>query len=136
LAKIKTDRGIGVTSNGLFTKVGHYYYEFLFKMDYYYSHGMHHWMAKLDHSFAPLKIERLFLGRHKYYHLRVWFRNEWVDFLRSILLNERAFISQFVNRKVLKDMVNGNTKGDQNYTMPINSLLTVEMIHRVLIENK
>jgi asparagine synthase (glutamine-hydrolysing) len=136
LAKLKTDRGISARSNNFFTMLGHLYYEFLFKMDYYYSHGMHHWMAKLDHSFAPSKLEELFLGRHKYYHLRVWFRNEWVDFLRNIVLNENAFINQFIDRKVLEDMVSGNTRGDQNYTMPMNSLLTVEMLHRVLIESR
>ena len=49
--------------------------EFTFKAEYAYDYGMPQWVARIDHVLSPLHLERLFLGRHKYAHYRVWYRD-------------------------------------------------------------
>ena len=72
LAKIRTDRGSG----GLNSALTHLYLEFFFKAEYAYDMGMPQWMARIDHMFAPLHLERIWLGRHKPFHFRVWYRDQ------------------------------------------------------------
>jgi hypothetical protein len=46
-------------------------------------------LARLDHPFAPLRVERLFLGRHKFHHFRIWYRDQLSPWLREILSDDR-----------------------------------------------
>ena len=55
LAKLRTDRGIRAL-NSIFT---HWFLEFFFKAEYAYDVGMPQWMARIDHLFAPLHLERI-----------------------------------------------------------------------------
>jgi asparagine synthase (glutamine-hydrolysing) len=136
LAKIATDRGIMGEMGFPFSKVRRAYLEFLFKMDYYYSHGMKQWMAGLDDAMGWLQLERMFLGRHKYYHLRPWFRDEWSNYIRDVLLSDRAMGRPYLNKSFISEMVNRHIKGDRNYAELISMILTVELIYRILIENE
>ena len=76
LGKIGTDRGIAFRSIPGVNRALHWYQEFTFKAEYAYDYGMPQWLARLDHIFAPLQLEKLFLGRHKVAHFRVWYRDE------------------------------------------------------------
>lgn len=134
LSKILTDRGAGGVSN-YFSMFVRLYYEFLFKAEYYYNHGMPHWLSKLDNIFAQLHLERLFLGHHKFHHFRIWFRNELSDYVRDILFDDRTASRPYLNNEYFNKMVSNHIKGDQNYTNEINMVLTVELIHRLLIED-
>ncbi|HPQ44610.1 MAG TPA: hypothetical protein PKZ42_10325 [Syntrophales bacterium] len=134
LAEITTDRGVGGQANPFVSICARAYYEFLFKMDYYYNHGMPQWLAKLDHAFSFLKMEKVFLGRHKYNHFRVWFRDELSSYVKEILLDKRTADRPYLNAKFLEKMVNGHITGDQNYTNEIGMVLTTELLHRLLIE--
>ena len=134
LGKIMTDRGVGGQSNPLFSICAQAYYEFLFRMDYYYNHGMPQWLAKLDHTFSSLRLENFFLGRHKYNHFRVWFRDELSNYVREIMLDKRTTTRPYLNGKFVEKIVNGHTKGNRNYTNEISLVLTVELLHRLLID--
>jgi asparagine synthase (glutamine-hydrolysing) len=135
LEKIITDRGIvGGKPNYLISKFASLYYEFLFKAEYCYNYGMPQWLARLDHSLAPLHLERLFLGHHKFHHFRVWFRDDLSNYVKEILLDTRTANRPFLNKKFLEEMVNRHTKGDRNYTTWIDSILTIELIYRLLLE--
>ena len=90
LGKIGTDRGLAFRSIPGVTQALHWYQEFTFKAEYAYDYGMPQWLARLDHIFAPLRLERLFLGRHKVAHFRVWYRDELSQWLREILLDSDA----------------------------------------------
>jgi len=134
LAGIATDRGMMGEMGFPFSKMKRAYLEFLIKMDYYYSHGMNQRMASLDHAIGWLQLERIFLGRNKYYHLRPWFRDEWSSYLKDVLLSERAMGRSYLNKNFLSEMVNRHIKGDRNFADFINLILTVELTHRILIE--
>ncbi|MDD5195788.1 MAG: asparagine synthase-related protein [Candidatus Omnitrophica bacterium] len=135
LLNIATDRGVGRLSKGS-SIILRIYREFLFKTEYCYNHGMPNWLAEADYIFAPLHIERLFLGRHKFHHFRIWFRNELSDYIRDILLDKRASSRAYLNPKFLEKAVLNHIKGIGNYTNEINKALTVELIQRLLIENE
>jgi asparagine synthase (glutamine-hydrolysing) len=66
------------------------YQEFTFKAEYAYDYRMPQWLARLDHAFAPLHLERLFIGRHKFHHFRIWYRDQLSPWLREILLDPAA----------------------------------------------
>ena len=131
LAKIRTDRGSG----GLNSALTHLYLEFFFKAEYAYDVGMPRWMARIDHTFAPLRLERIWLGRHKPFHFRVWYRDQLNDYVRQMLLDDRALARPYVTRAGVERVVNGHLRGDQNHTYEIHRLLTLELAHRLFVES-
>lgn len=131
LAKIRTDRGTGGPDSAL-TRLC---LEFSFKAEYAYDMGMPQWMARIDHMFAPLHLERIWLGRHKPFHFRVWYRDHLNEYVRQILLDDRALARPYITRAGVERVVNGHLRGDQNHTDEIHRLLTLELAHRIFIES-
>jgi asparagine synthase (glutamine-hydrolysing) len=131
LAKIRTDRGSG----GLNSALTHLYLEFFFKAEYAYDMGMPRWMARIDHLLAPLHLERIWLGRHKPFHFRVWYRDQLREYVRQILLDDRALARPYVSRAGVERVVNGHLRGDENHTDEIHRLLSLELAHRLFIES-
>jgi asparagine synthase (glutamine-hydrolysing) len=130
LAGIGTDRGSG----GLNGRLSRLYLEFFFKAEYAYDMGMPQWMARIDHMFAPLHLERIWLGRHKPFHFRVWYRDHLNDYVRQILLDERALARPYISRAHVERVVKGHLRGNENHTDEIHRLLTLELAHRLFIE--
>jgi len=81
-----------------------------------------------------MHFEKLFLGRHKFYHFRLWYRDELSDYVKAILLDDRTLNRPYLNRNIVEDFVKGHTKGYRNYTTEITQLLTLELIQRLFIE--
>jgi len=132
LAKVRTDRGTG----GLNSKLTHWYLEFFFKAEYAYDMGMPQWMARVDHTFAPLHLERIWLGRHKAFHFRVWYRDHLNEYVRQVLFDERALARPYVTRTGLERIVNGHLRGDRNHTDELHRLLTLELAHRLFVDSE
>jgi len=110
------------------------YQEFTFKADYAYDYGMPHWLTNVDRVFGPLHLERLFLGRHKYYHFRYWYRTQLAPFVRDILLDSRTLARPYLDRNSIRNMVEAHVAGRGNYTIEITSLLSTELMQRQLID--
>jgi len=132
LADLRTDRGLGDHSSAL----KHGLLEFLFKAEYAYDYGMPQWVAQVDHMFAPLHLERIWLGRHKIFHFRVWYRDQLANYVRDMLLDSRALARPYVNPNEVRRIVNGHLKGNRNYTTEIHRLLTLELVHRIFLESR
>jgi asparagine synthase (glutamine-hydrolysing) len=132
LARLRTDRGIGGFNSVLTRGI----LEFLFKAEYAYDYGMPQWVARLDHLFAPLRLERLWLGRHKPFHFRVWYRDELADYVRDLLFDSRSLARPYLVPEVVRTIVNGHLKGDRNYTIEIHRLMTLELTHRLFLDAK
>ena len=79
MRQIRTDRGIG--DGGVNDAVSRAFHEFTFKAEYAYNHGMPQWLARMDRVLSPLRPERLFLGRHKYSHFRIWYRDNLANYV-------------------------------------------------------
>jgi asparagine synthase (glutamine-hydrolysing) len=134
LGKVGTDRGLAFRSIPGVTRVLNWYQEFTFKAEYAYDYRMPQWFARLDHAFAPLHLERLFLGRHKFHHFRVWYRDELSGWLREILLDPDARSRAYLRPNSLEKILKAHSSGQRNYAFEIHKILTLEFIQRKLIE--
>jgi asparagine synthase (glutamine-hydrolysing) len=134
LAAIPSDRGLGGNRGALLGTLGHAYQEFTFKAEYAYDYGMPQRVAKIDHLLAPLRLERLFLGRHKFLHYRLWYRDALSGYVRDMLLDRRTLARPYLNPKSLETMVEGHLRGDRNYTATIHKMLSLELLHRLFFD--
>ncbi len=134
LLQIPTDRGPagnGTLSGAAYRSIT----EFLFKAEYACDMGMPQWAARVDHVLSPLRPERLFLGRHKIFHFRVWYRDALAGYVREMLLDARSLSRPYIERKGMEAVVQGHLKGDRNYTNELHKLLTLEIIHRLFVDS-
>jgi asparagine synthase (glutamine-hydrolysing) len=134
LSRIPSDRGIGGDLEPIRSAISRALLEFSFKAEYAYDYGMPQWLAMIDHQFSWLHLERLFLGRHKFSHFRVWYRDQLAEYVQQILLDPVALHRPYLDRKVLIKVVRNHVKGNRNYTTTIHKLLTLELLHRIFLD--
>jgi asparagine synthase (glutamine-hydrolysing) len=133
LAQLRTDRGQGGSSR-LAGAVSQAYLEFTFKAEYAYDYGMPQWVAQVDHIFAPFHLERLWLGRHKLFHFRWWYRTILAKYVQEMLLDPRTLARPYLERKGVEAIVRGHLKGNRNYTTEIHRVLSLELVHRLFVD--
>ena len=136
LMRIRTDRGLAGERRGLSASILNNYLEFTAKAEYAYDYGMPQWLAKIDYRLKRLHPERLFLGRHKFYHFRIWYREFLSRYVQEMLLDERSLSRPYVQRSAVHAIVQDHIAGKRNYTLAINKLLTLELIHRAFIDGQ
>jgi asparagine synthase (glutamine-hydrolysing) len=129
LLQIPTDRGVG----GRRGTRG--FLELQFKAEYAYDMGMPQWLARINHVLSPLGMERFFLGRHKVFHFRVWYRDVLAAYIQEMLLDPSSLSRPYIERKGLEAVVRGHLKGNRNYTTALHKVLTLEILHRLFIDN-
>lgn len=134
LLRIPTDRGLAGQGSRLSMAAKRGFLEFLFKAEYAYDMGMPQQVAQIEHVFSGLRLERLFLGRHKVVHFRIWYRDLLAAYVRDILLDSRTLSRPFIERKRLEEVVRRHLKGDRNYTNEIHKVLTLELLHRLFVD--
>jgi asparagine synthase (glutamine-hydrolysing) len=132
LRGIPTDRGVG--RMGLVGRGLQKWEEVLVKAEYAYDYGMPQWLTRINHALSALHLERLFLGRHKFNHYRVWYQNVFGDYVKEILLDPRTLSRPYVERRQIEAIVQRHLSGSRNYTNEIHILLTLELLHRMLID--
>jgi asparagine synthase (glutamine-hydrolysing) len=135
LLRIPTDRGIGGGRRGFRGALACGLSEWSRKAEYAYDYGMPQRLARIDHALARLRLERLFLGRHKFCHFRVWYRDVLAGYVQNVLLDPLTLARPYLERRGVEAMVRGHLKGDRNYTTAIHKLLTLELLHRRLIDS-
>jgi asparagine synthase (glutamine-hydrolysing) len=96
---------------------------------------MPQWLARLDHALSPLRPEHIFLGRHKPFHFRVWYRDALAGYVKEMLLDPRALSRPYIERKRLEAVVLGHLTGDRNYTTELHKVLTLELLHHLFLES-
>ena len=134
LAQIPTDRGVGGARGQLPSAASRWLLEFTFKAEYAYDSGMPQWLARIDHFFSPFHFERLLLGRHKLFHFRIWYRDALAEYVRQMLLDPRTLSRPYLERKGVESVVQGHLKGNRNYTIEIQNLLALELLHRAFLD--
>lgn len=133
LGRVATDRGWPAKLNWLPRKLQRFCTEFMPRAEYAYDYGMPQWLARADHVMVPLRLQRLFLGRQKYAHFRIWYRDQLSAFVKEILLDPQTLGRPYLNGPVVRKMVSAHVNGHGNYTTEIHQLLSIEMIERHLI---
>jgi len=99
LARLLTDRGVG---RGFSALILGSLLEFTFKAEYAYDYGMPQWLSRTDHLFSAFHFERLFLGRHKLFHFRIWYRDALSPYVREMLLDDRTLSRPYIERRAWK----------------------------------
>jgi asparagine synthase (glutamine-hydrolysing) len=135
LRQIRTDRGLGQSGGRLSAAALRHLLGFTFKAEYAYDYGMPQSVARIDHLLSPLRLERLFLGRHKFAHYRVWYRDMLSGYVREMLLDQRTLSRPYLQEKKVETVVNGHLKGDRNYTTAIHTVLSLELLHRLFFDS-
>jgi asparagine synthase (glutamine-hydrolysing) len=136
LGEIPTDRGITYPADRVTNRLHRSVQEFLAKAEYAYDYGMPNWLVKMDRYLSLFQLERLFLGRQKFCHFRKWYRHPLAKYVKDILLDQRSRSRPYVNGAVLEKMVHEHTKGLGNFTVEIHKLLSIELLHRTLIDGQ
>jgi asparagine synthase (glutamine-hydrolysing) len=108
---------------------------FSVRAEYAYDYGMPNWLLRIDTALSALQLERLFLGRHKFYHFRSWYRGPLAGYLRDTLLDANAKAARWFAPGALRSMVEAHVAGRSNHTLEIHRALTLELIERRLIES-
>ena len=132
LKQIPTDRGLG----GALGAVSRAALEFTFKAEYAYDYGMPHFVSQIDHFFSALHFERLFLGRHKFTHFRIWYRDHLSRYVQEILLDPLTLARPYLDRSGVENIVKGHLKGNRNFTTAIHQLLSLELMHRLFVDTQ
>jgi len=130
LAALRTDRG----TRGLNWYLTRAALEFSFKAEYAYDYGMPQWLAKLDHAFRFVHFERMWVGRHKIFHFRPWYRDYLAPYVKEMLLDSRSLARPYLDPGMVKGIVDAHLKGTGNYTIELNRLLTLELTHRLFVD--
>jgi asparagine synthase (glutamine-hydrolysing) len=134
LAHVGTDRTARPQANAVAARAFHAYQNFTYKAEYAYDYGMPQWLAKVDHVLKPLHLEKLFLGRHKFTHFRLWYQNELAEYVKSMLLDPRTLSRPYLQKKHVQQIVGDHTRGLGNFTRELHKLLTLELIERTLLQ--
>jgi asparagine synthase (glutamine-hydrolysing) len=133
LFKIQTDMGHGGEANLFFSKFNKILHWLTFKMDYYYNEGLPHWLAKFEDPLSKINLEKYIIGNHKYLHYRKWFRKDLAFYAKEILTDRSTVERPYWNKKLEKIIID-HINGHANNINEINMVLTVELIHRLLLE--
>lgn len=136
LGRVRSDRGLGGNAGHLRRAITSAFLEFTFKAEYAYDYGMPQWVARVDYAFSAFHLERLFLGRHKFLHFRVWYRDQLAGYVREMLLDPLSLSRPYLQKKAVEAAVEHHLKGDGNYTTAIHRLLTMELLHRLFLDAK
>jgi len=134
LARIPTDRGLAFGIPSAFGRLRALLQEFTVRAEYAYDYGMPQWLSTVDRLVEPLHLERLFLGRHKFYHFRTWYRHELAPYLKEVLLDRRTLERSFVRPELLRRIVDEHVSGRANHTLDLHRALTLELTQRELVD--
>ena len=141
LYEIMTNAGYGGNLHSFLNKGQKLLYKTINLLERAYSRdklplSLHHPLAWIDyHLINPLGVNRLFMGLGDYTHYRTWTRDELSDYIQEILLDKRTLSRPFWNKKNLERAVSDHIKGRMNSLLEIQKALSIELIHRMLIEN-
>jgi asparagine synthase (glutamine-hydrolysing) len=136
LSKIITNRGVGGNSSHFVSTAKQHCHEMLRLAELCYDYCMPQWFSRLDYYLTPFHLERWILGRDKFCHFRIWFRDELSNYIKEMLLDTSSLNRPYLNKKFIEGMVINHIKGRANYTTEINKVLTFELIQRFLLLEK
>ncbi len=135
LASLPTDRGLVYGRPTWAARLRHGMREFSARAEYAYDYGMPDRAVRIDRLLAPLHPERLFLGRHKFYHFRLWYQHQLAPFVRDLLLAPNASAQAWYRPGALRTMVEAHLQGRANHTLDIHRALTLELIQQRLLQS-
>jgi asparagine synthase (glutamine-hydrolysing) len=134
LSTVRTDRSLTTGRPTLLNRLARGWGEFSARAEYACDYGMPPGLARVDRFLRVTRWQNLFLGRHKFYHFRTWYRDALAPFVKSVLLDRRSLDRPWWDARKLERMVLDHTRGAANHTLDLHKVLTCELTHRELLE--
>ena len=133
LLKIPTDRGYLGVEQPIIRACRRVYRELLFKSEYWFGHGAPNWLVRQGALLRLLQVEKQFLGRHKFYHLRKWLREQLSERIQDLLIQDlNQAIKPYINENCLKIILYDHFQEKKNNTAEIDSILTLVLTAKAL----
>jgi asparagine synthase (glutamine-hydrolysing) len=134
LGRVPTDRGLRFPPTATVALLNAFH-EFTFRAEYVYDYGMPQWLALIDKRLSMLHLERAILGRHKFYHFRVWYRQVLNHYVQDVLCDPRSLCRPHIaSKQQLQRIIQQHIRGARNYTTELHQALSIELIYRELLE--
>ena len=132
LSSVKTDRALRYEGIPALGRIAKAWQELTAKAEYAYDYGMPQWLAKIDHLFAHLHLEKLFLGRHKFYHFRIWYPDRVEATSKQAYLPARAILLSWrgAPNRIVATVI---CRGRSNRTLMLHKMLTLQLIESLLV---
>lgn len=125
LAAIPTDRGLRHPPLPWVTPLAAAWRETTARAEYAWDYGLPRWLAPLERKLRPLHPEKLFLGRHKFAHFRLWYREPLAGTVRDLL---SGFEAPGFAPGATAQVVNEHLSGRSNRTRELHQLITLRLI--------
>lgn len=135
LSAVISDRGYGEQTNPFVAKVIELSYKTLFKFDYAYFFALPHWLTRIDSFLLSMNGGKPILGQsQKFEFYRGWYHRPVASYVKDILLDSRTTQRPYYDKTYLEMMVQTHTKGTHNFTNEITKALSLELTHRLLLD--
>ena len=132
LASIQTDRALRVGGSRMAQRVAAEWQSFTVKAEYAYDYGMPQWLARTDRMLSRLHLERLFLGRHKFYHFRIWYRDNLQRYVREHMSFRDRELGFYRGGQV-RALAEAHLRGAANHTLALHRALTVQLVDELFL---
>ena len=133
LDQIPTDAGL-LPASRLSSLLRRPWYRMSFKLDYWYSEGLPHWLSSFDSHLTRFDPGHRLLGAHKYLHYRRWFREELSGYLRERLTDAATRRRHPWSRAFLERLAEDHINGRKNYVHEIDAVLTLDAVDRLILQ--
>ncbi|MDZ7331657.1 MAG: hypothetical protein ONB31_06735 [candidate division KSB1 bacterium] len=96
---------------------------------------LHHLVTRFDTAILkPLHLDRSIVGFEHFRQYGRWFRDELADQIKAILFDPRTLQRPYWNQQQVIRIINAHLAGRGRFLVELRKLLTLELIHRTLIE--
>jgi asparagine synthase (glutamine-hydrolysing) len=133
LEGVPTDRAYKRSAVPVFPRIARAWQEFTAKAEYAFDYGMPTQLSRIDHAVSRLQLERLFLGRHKFYHFRVWYKNQLGKYLEEMCVD--GLEPSCYRPGTFKRLVREHLGGQDNHTLELHKALSVQLIGTTLLQD-
>lgn len=135
LLSIPTDRGLLGKDSNLRRLIRRFEREFLFKAEYWSSHGMPAWLAAVSGSGLRKFLHNKFIGQHKFQHFLSWTQGGCLsEYLKETLYQSVKDLPDFFIKPRIQIMVDEHLSGRKNYLNEMDILLTLGSVQRNLLK--
>lgn len=130
LAAIPSDRGLRHPPRPLITALSRLWRESTARAEYLWDYGLPRWVAPLERRLRHLHPERFFLGRHKFTHFRLWYRDPLAPAVRDLLDGwDAPGFEPGATARVAAEHFSGRA----NRTLELHQLLSLRLIETQLL---
>jgi len=134
LGAIRTDLGFAGRGGPIASAASRFWNRATMRAEYAFEHGDPRWASSVDRVLLGRTLERTFVGIHKFAHFSLWYRGELAGYVREMLLDPRTLARPYLQAKEVEAIVDRHVNGIANHTPAIHKLITLEHIHRLLVD--